>query len=184
MVLAYPWHMGSHWGQRRQRGQSQRFKRQTRAWEGGWQVSSPTWGHAINTGRRGCFIKHPETSTDSQGKWSLHTGSWISGNPFPLPGTPTFTEISSSDHRPSALLVLPSHQDSQCLIMSQKYQKVLLQQFTGRSLLFKHLPFWSLRFSLHWQPLCPPRWHSNLFLWSLLRNKWWGKTPWVSNMLE
>ena len=38
----------------------------------------------------------------------------------------------------------------------------VLQQFTGRSLLFKHLSCWNLEIQLHWQALHLPGWHSNL----------------------
>ena len=59
--------------------------------------------------------------------WVLHISPTPAGSS--LLGTPTFTAGSNPDHWPSPLLALPSH-----LIMSQEYQKVLLQQFTGRSL--------------------------------------------------
>ena len=96
--------------------------------------------------------------------WVLHIFPTPAGSS--LLGTPTFPAGSNPDQRPSALLALPSH-----LIMSQEYQKMLLQPFTWRSLLFKHLSCWSLRFSSTGSHSICLVGIVTSFLWSLLRNK-------------
>ena len=159
----------SHEEQRSWLGQLQGFETQPRAWEGGMtRFLSYMWSCGLNW-KTLLFYLMPRSQYRLWRKmksphWVLHISPTPAGSS--LLGTPTFTAGSNPDHWPSPLLALPSH-----LIMSQEYQKVLLQQFTGRFLLFKHLSCWSLRFSFTGRHSICLDGTVTSSLWSLLRNK-------------
>ena len=162
----------SHEEQRRL-GQLQGFETQPRAWEGGTtRFFSYTWSHGQDW-KTLLFDLMPRSQYR---RWrKMKSPHWVLNIWKSLPhtagssllGTPTFTAGSNPDHQSSALLALSSH-----LVMSQEYQKVLLQQFTGRSLLFTHLSCWSLRFSSTGRHSICLDGTVTSFLWSLLKNKW------------
>ena len=159
----------SHEEQRRWLGQLQGFETQPRAWEGGTtRLLSYMWSRGQNWKTLLLYLM-PSSQYRLWRKmksphWALHIFPTPAGSS--LLGTPTFPAGSNPDQRPSALLALPSH-----LIMSQEYQKMLLQPFTARSLLFEHLCCWSLRFSSTGRhSICLVGIVTSV-LWSLLRNK-------------